>query len=62
MQVDEKVLSRTIERFRERRILLPTFAQMRDPSSVPEKIQRRLQNVGLWDVDPGQPVSHHVEE
>lgn len=52
MPVDEKVLSRTIERFRERRILLPTFAQMRDPSRVPEKIKRRLTNVGLWDVDP----------
>jgi cysteine synthase len=52
MQVDEKVLSRTLERFRERRILLPTFAQMRDPQSVPESITRRLRNVGLWDVDP----------
>ena len=52
MQVDEQVLSRTVERFRERRILLPTFAQMRDPSSVPEKIKTRLKNVGLWDVDP----------
>jgi cysteine synthase len=52
MQVDEKVLSRTIERFRERKILLPTFAQMRDPSSVPEKIKNRLKSVGLWDVDP----------
>src|SRR5215471_13462121 len=52
MQVDEKVLSRTIERFRERKILLPTFAQMRDPRSVPEKIKQRLKNVGLWDIDP----------
>jgi cysteine synthase len=52
MQIDEETLSRTIERFRERRILLPTFAQMRDPSSAPEKIKQRLKNVGLWDVDP----------
>lgn len=52
MTIDEVTLSRTIDRFRERRILLPTFAQMRDPTSVPEKIRRRLQNVGLWDVDP----------
>jgi cysteine synthase len=67
MVVDEKVLSRTIKRFRERRILLPTFAQMRDPSSVPDKIRRRLQDVGLWDVDPvnlfritwkNEPVEH----
>ena len=52
MQVDEKVLSRTVARFKERKILLPTFAQMRDPSSVPEKIKQRLKNVGLWDIDP----------
>jgi cysteine synthase len=45
-------LSRTIERFRERRILLPTFAEMRDPRTAPEKIKQRLKKVGLWDVDP----------
>jgi cysteine synthase len=52
MQVDENVLARTIERFRERKVLLPTFAQMCDPSTVPEKIKQRLKNVGLWDIDP----------
>jgi cysteine synthase len=52
MAVDEAVLSRTVERFRERRILLPTFAQMRDPSAAPEPIKRRLNDVGMWDVDP----------
>ena len=31
MQVNEQVLARTVKRFRERKILLPTFAQMRDP-------------------------------
>jgi cysteine synthase len=52
MQIDEETLSRTVERFRERRILLPTFAQMRDPSTAPEPIKRRLKDVGLWNVDP----------
>ena len=52
MQVNQKVLDRTIKRFRERRILLPTFAQMRDPTTIPEKIKIRLREVGLWDVDP----------
>ncbi|MEX2310188.1 MAG: pyridoxal-phosphate dependent enzyme [Pirellulales bacterium] len=67
MQTDEHVLSRTIERFRERRVLLPTFAQMRDPNGVPEKVKRRLKDVGMWDVDPinlfritwkNEPVEH----
>ena len=52
MKNNETVLARTVERFRERKILLPTFAQMRDPSAIPQKIKDRLQGVGLWDVDP----------
>ena len=52
MQVNQDVLSRTIERFRERRILIPTFAQMREPDGAPEKIKSRLRQVGLWDIDP----------
>ena len=52
MHVDESVLTRTTARFRERRILLPTFAQMIDPELAPEKIKRRLRHVGLWDIDP----------
>ena len=62
MQVDEKVLSRTIERFRERKILLPTFAQMRDPSSVPEKIKPPTKERRPVGRRPGEPVSHHVEK
>jgi cysteine synthase len=52
MNRSDQVIERTIERFRERRILLPTYAQMRDPELVPEKIKVRLKSVGLWDVDP----------
>jgi cysteine synthase len=51
MAVHEAVLDRTVELLRERRILLPTFAQMRDPSLVPDAMKRRLKTVGLWDVD-----------
>ena len=63
MQVDEKVLARTVARFKERKILLPTFAQMHDPSSVPQKIHATSsRNVGLWDIDPVNFVSHYLEE
>lgn len=51
-QGNEDVLQRTIDRFRERKILIPTFAQMRDPGLIPTVVQARLQNVGLWDVEP----------
>ena len=52
MQVDEQVLERTIGRFRERRILLPTFAQMQNPETIPQQIKDRLTQIGLGDVDP----------
>ncbi len=52
MQVNEQVLERTIERCRERKVLLPTFAQMRDPSLIPQKVKDGLAGVGLWDIDP----------
>lgn len=46
------VRARNIERCREKGILLPTFAQMRDPSRVPDAIQHELREIGLWDVNP----------
>ena len=46
------VLAKTVERARERNIILPTFAQQKDPSKVPAAIAARLNDVGLWDIDP----------
>ncbi len=51
-QVNEKVLAKAVERCRERNIVIPTFAQMKDPSLVPASIVNRLRDVGLWDIDP----------
>lgn len=45
-------LENTIARCRERGVIVPTFAQMRDPATVPQKIRDRLKAVGLWDIDP----------
>jgi cysteine synthase A len=50
--VNEEVLERTIQRARERNIIIPTYEQMRDPSKVPEKIKEELKNIGLWDLHP----------
>jgi len=52
MQINEAVLEKAVARCRERGIIIPTFAQQLDPSSVPESIRARLRKVGLWDVDP----------
>ena len=50
--VDEAVVARTAARCRERGIRIPTFAEMRDPSLVPEEWQARLGSVPLSAVDP----------
>ena len=51
-RLNPEVIKRTAVRCRERGILLPTFAQMRDPSLIPPTIKRKLKGVGLWDVNP----------
>ena len=52
LTIQPEQLKRAVQRARERRIIIPTFAQMKDPSRVPHGIKARLKNVGLWDVDP----------
>jgi hypothetical protein len=51
-EIREDVLIRNISRARERNIILPTFAQQRNPEDVPVQIAERLKGVGLWDLDP----------
>ena len=43
---------RSLQRVRERNIVIPTFAQMKDPQSAPAEVQAQLQATGLWDVNP----------
>jgi cysteine synthase len=50
MQSDR--LERSIQRARERNIIVPTFAQMKNPDLVPGKVKSDLKGIGLWDVDP----------
>jgi cysteine synthase A len=45
-------LERALGRVRERGIVIPTFAQMKDPAHIPPAIKERLAQVGLWDVNP----------
>ena len=52
LTVHDDVRKKNIDRCRERGIQLPTFAQMRDPSRIPQPVKDRLKQVGLWDVDP----------
>lgn len=45
-------LEKAVERARERNIIIPTFAQMMDPSLIPDGVKAELSELGLWDVTP----------
>ena len=52
LSINKEKLAHNVQVARENHIILPTFAQMRDPQKVPEKVKKALKNVGLWDVNP----------
>jgi len=52
MTVHEDVLEKTVKRAQERNIIIPTFAQQKDPSLIPDKVKAKLKGVGLWDINP----------
>mgnify|MGYP000767004917 FL=1 len=52
LSINKEKLAHNVQVARENNIILPTFAQMRDPQKVPEKVKKALKKVGLWDVNP----------
>ncbi len=52
LTIENESRERGIVRAREQKIIIPTFAQMKDPSLVPESIKRSLSSIGLWDLTP----------
>ena len=51
-QLHPDVIRKTARRCRERGVVIPTFAQLRDPSLIPAAVRAKLKRVGLWDVNP----------
>ena len=67
LSIEEERLQRAIQRARERQIIIPTFAQMKNPALMPGSIKQKLADVGLWEVNPlnlfritwkNEPVAH----
>lgn len=52
LTLDSARRERAIQRVRERNIIIPTFAQMKDPDLIPSTIKEELSKIGLWDVTP----------
>ena len=51
LTIDEQQLKRTVQRARERNIIIPTFEQMENPALIPDGIKKKLQDIGLWEID-----------
>ena len=45
-------LENTMKRVRERNIIIPTYAQMKNPDLIPAKVKEDLHSIGLWDLNP----------
>ena len=49
---NKEILQKAIDHYRRKNIILPTFAQMRNPELIPDKIKDKLKNIGLWELHP----------
>ena len=67
LTVHQERRKRAIQRVRERNIVIPTYAQMKDPTQIPATIKEKLKKVELWEVNPlnlfritwkNEPVPH----
>jgi len=51
-QMNEKVLRKTAARCRERGIIIPAFAELRDPDTIPASIRMKLPEIGMDEIHP----------
>jgi cysteine synthase len=50
LSIHKEQLERTVQRARERKIVVPTFAQQRNPDLIPDRVKAGLKTIGLWDI------------
>ncbi|QVK18789.1 pyridoxal-phosphate dependent enzyme [Mycoplasmatota bacterium] len=51
LEINEEQLKVAVERAKEKNILIPTLAQMKDPKQIPAKVKEKLKKTGLWEID-----------
>jgi cysteine synthase len=52
LTVNEEGLRRAVERARDRKIIIPTFRQQKDPGIIPPRIKEQLRKINLWEIHP----------
>ncbi|MDX9783741.1 MAG: pyridoxal-phosphate dependent enzyme [Spirochaetia bacterium] len=63
LRINDGQRKKNVQRCKDKGILLPTFAQMRDPEKIPPSVKKELSGIGLWEVHPRNlfRVSWHNE-
>ena len=62
LTIHEDQLERTVQRCRERNIIIPTFKQMKNPALIPSQIKEQLREIGLWDIVPHAQKPHALAQ
>jgi cysteine synthase len=52
LTVNKERQARAIQVAKERNVIIPTFAQMKNPETIPGSIKNALKSIGLWDLTP----------
>ncbi len=52
LTIEKERRARAIKRVRERNIIIPTLAQMKNPGLIPPQIREKIARIGLWDLNP----------
>ena len=52
LTIEKSRRANAIQRAKERNIIIPTYAQMKDPSKIPANVKDELKGIGLWDIHP----------
>jgi cysteine synthase len=52
LSINQEGLEHAVQRARARDIIIPTFAQQKNPDLIPDGIKQELGDIGLWDINP----------
>jgi cysteine synthase A len=52
LTIEQEARNRGIKQAQDQKIIIPTFAQMKNPGLIPDSIKSSLAEIGLWDLKP----------
>jgi hypothetical protein len=52
LDINRDSLKNNIEKAKAKKVVIPTYRQMKNPETIPETIKEKLTGIGLWDINP----------